>query len=469
MGRVRLSILVLCQVKGEHQLPSIHHQTGRRVLPGLHAQVWSNSPADRHLQHACGLTKFQKELRANHPFFQYLSLDPPTTMEELYRRVDKFSTLEDNIRAASQTVMITAQNTKSAAKGPSEQKRSQDKSQKLPDGQPKKKKDPPQFTALNIGYDRLLPLIRDLPDFKWPPPIRAGPDQCNRSLRCDYHRDHDHETNQCQSLRFMVERLIRAGHLRRYLRGPTQGAVVAPTADRAIAEIEHASEPRPTINFILGGPTDSQYQSKKQWRRILRAPSIRARVNTISNRGDVLAVMPMDGPLSLPPINPTRIITPHYNALVLTVCINGFDVHRVLVDPGSATDLLHLPTLKQMKVPVDHLHSAGRILSGFNGATTLSVGDITFSVKAGPVTQQVLFSVVEDLSPYNAILGRAWLHAMKAVSSTYHQTISYLTESGQVDLQGSQLAARQCYQLSPRERTQADISEEASLANQPPQ
>ena len=244
---------------------------------------------------------------------------------------------------------------------------------------------------------------------------------------------------------------------------------MAPTADRAIAEIEHASEPRPTINFILGGPTDSQYQSKKQRRRILREASVRARVNSISNRGDVPAVMSVDGPISLPPINPTRVITPHYDALVLTVCINGFDVHRVLVDPGSAADLLHLPTLKQMKVPVVHLHSAGRILSSFNGATTLSVGDITFSVKAGPVTQQVLFSVVEDLGPYNAILGRAWLHSMKAVPSTYHQTISYLTESGQVDLQGSQLAARQCYQLSLRECTQVDISGEAALTDQPPQ
>ena len=83
-----------------------------------------------------------------------------------------------------------------------------------------------------------------------------------------------------------------------------------------------------------------------------------------------------------------------------------------------------------MKVPLDHLSSAGRILSGFNGATTLTVGNSVLSVKAGPVTQQVLFSVVEDLEPYNAIVGRAWLHAMKAVPSTYHQTISYLTVSG---------------------------------------
>ena len=232
----------------------------------------------------------------------------------------------------------------------------------------------------------------------------------------------------------MVERLIRASHLRRYLREPTRGAAAATIAGGAVTEIEHAPGSRLTINFILGGPGDSQYKSKKQRRRMLRTASVRTRVNTISDRGDVRAVLPVDDPISFPPINPTRVITPHYDALVLTVCINSFDVHRVFVDPGSAVDLLHLPTFKQMGVPIDHLHSTGRVLSGFNGATTLLVGDIAFSIKAGLVTQQVLFSVIGDLGPYNAILSRAWLHAMKAVPSTYHQTISYLTESEQVDL-----------------------------------
>ena len=142
-------------------------------------------------------------------------------------------------------------------------------------------------------------------------------------------------------------------------------------------------------------------------------------------------------------------------------------MHGILVDPGSAADLLHLPTFKQMKVPLDHLSSAGRILSGFNGATTLTVGDIVLSVKAGQVTQQVLFLVVEDLGPYNDIVGRAWLHAMKAVPSTYHQTINYLTASEQVDLQGSQLAYLQCYQLSVHEREKDETSNSSPLEIQP--
>ena len=59
---------------------------------------------------------------------------------------------------------------------------------------------------------------------------------------------------------------------------------------------------------------------------------------------------PIDDPISFPPINLNRVIVPHYDALVLTLCINGFDVHRVLVDPSSAIDLLQLPAFRQMKL-----------------------------------------------------------------------------------------------------------------------
>ena len=44
-------------------------------------------------------------------------------------------------------------------------------------------------------------------------------------------------------------------------------------------------------------------------------------------------------------------------------------------------------------------------------------------------------------------MGRVWLYKMKVIPSTYYEMVSYLTEVGQVDLLGSQLVARQCYQV----------------------
>ena len=87
----------------------------------------------------------------------------------------------------------------------------------------------------------------------------------------------------------------------------------------------------------------------------------------------------------------------HYDALVLTLCISGFDVHRVLVDPGSTTDLLQLPEFEQMKFSLGMLNSARRILFNFNGATTTTLGDVALPVKVELVTQLILLSIIEDL------------------------------------------------------------------------
>ena len=97
---------------------------------------------------------------------------------------------------------------------------------------------------------------------------------------------------------------------------------------------------------------------------------------------------------------------------------------------------------KQMRLLPTALENPRRILSGFNGVTTTSLGDIVLPVQVGPITQNVQFSIVDDLSPFNAIMGCTWLHSIKVIPSTYHQMVSYLTADEQIDFFGSQLVAR---------------------------
>ena len=128
--------------------------------------------------------------------------------------------------------------------------------------------------------------------------------------------------------------------------------------------------------------------------------------------------------------------------------MRDFDVRRILVDPGSSADLLQASVISHMGRNLIGLENPGRILSGFNGAATTSLGDIVLPVQAGPVTLNVQFSVVQDLSLFNVILGCTWLHYMKVIPSTYHQMVSFLTEDWKIDLYRNQLAARQCYQIA---------------------
>ena len=84
-------------------------------------------------------------------------------------------------------------------------------------------------------------------------------------------------------------------------------------------------------------------------------------MNTIHVPDSSRAIQPIDDLIFFPPVNPSRVITPHHDALVLTLCINDFDVHKVLVDPGNTADLLQLPALRQMNISFDRLSSTGRI------------------------------------------------------------------------------------------------------------
>ena len=56
----------------------------------------------------------------------------------------------------------------------------------------------------------------------------------------------------------------------------------------------------------------------------------------------------------------------------------------------------------------------------------------------------VTFIVVDSFSPYMAILGRPWIHAMGAIPLTLHMKVKFRMEQGVAIVRGNQKVARQC-------------------------
>nr|CAN73655.1 hypothetical protein VITISV_002495 [Vitis vinifera] len=239
---------------------------------------------------------------------------------------------------------------------------------------------------------------------------------------CVFLKEHGHTTETCRCLHYLVEKLIKAGHLKQYLRSDAGG--------RDASQNHNSRAPR---------------ASAATKAKLLRAASIRERINSIRPGLTGGGPRPINGTIIFPPVDPTRTLQPHRDALILSLEIGDFDVRRILVDPGSSTDLVQASVVSHMGHSLTGLENPGRILSGFNGSSTTSLGDIVLQIQAGPITLNVQFSVVQELSPFNIILGRTCLHYMKVIPSTYHKMVSFLTNDGQIDLYGSQLAARQCY------------------------
>ena len=71
-------------------------------------------------------------------------------------------------------------------------------------------------------------------------------------------------------------------------------------------------------------------------------------------------------------------------------------------------------------------------------------GQISLPIMNERKEVMVNFIVVNAFSPYTAILGRTWIHAMGVVPSTLHMKVKFPTEVGVAVVRKDQQVARQC-------------------------
>ena len=104
-----------------------------------------------------------------------------------------------------------------------------------------------------------------------------------------------------------------------------------------------------------------------------------------------------------------RLHHPHDDALVVSVRVGDYNVHRILVDNGSLADILYYPAFQQMGINRARLIPTNASLVGFGGTRLLPLGATTLSMTVGDysrqITKDVTFLVVDYSSAYNGILG----------------------------------------------------------------
>ncbi|KAH7861485.1 hypothetical protein Vadar_026760 [Vaccinium darrowii] len=105
--------------------------------------------------------------------------------------------------------------------------------------------------------------------------------------------------------------------------------------------------------------------------------------------------------------------------------LDGILVNRILVDNGSAANLMpHFMLVKLGKGDQDLLPSSASI-SDFAGGITTAQGIIIMNLQVGTKTLTTPFFVVNSRSSYNLLLGRDWIHVCMAVPSTLHQCLIF--------------------------------------------
>ncbi|RVW62167.1 hypothetical protein CK203_062585 [Vitis vinifera] len=178
---------------------------------------------------------FKRSICPGTPFFESLTKKPPATMDDLFRRVNKYSMLEDDVRAAIQQVLVAGQTSRSGAERSAKLSNRPRPSDRRQEGS--SRPEMPPLTPLSISYEKFLSMIRDMSDFRWPRPLGTDPSKRDHSKRCAFHKEHGHTTETCRCLHYLVERLIKAGHLKQYLRSDAGG--------RDASQNHNSGAPRP--------------------------------------------------------------------------------------------------------------------------------------------------------------------------------------------------------------------------------
>ena len=127
-----------------------------------------------------------------------------------------------------------------------------------------------------------------------------------------------------------------------------------------------------------------------------------------------------------------RLHHPHDDALVASLRVANYNMHWVLVDNGSLTDILYYSTFQQMRIDREQPVPINAPLIGFEGTRVFPLGAATLLVIVDDYPQQITmditFLMVDCSSAYNTILERPTLNSWKAVTSTYHLMIKFPTD-----------------------------------------
>jgi hypothetical protein len=441
-------------------------------------------------------------LRKDGPLMAELALKPPKDLHAFMVKMDRYINQEETLRALLDNSQQQQQ--------PSTEKPKKKKNPELvqdagPAEYKKAKKNfgDYKWTPLNTSITEVLMELKKDPNYQGPRPIPKNPPPHLAHKYCAFHDSRGHLTEQCISLRQLIEKYIENGKLVRFLanernqqeqdhyprqmrekdrdnrrnyqprqeerRGRSRDP--APRPQRDLRRERSRSGPRraqqgniPIIHTIsggFGGGGETNSARKAYARQLDDFEVYSVQKPPKSRKYNPLVIGFSDDDYA-------GVSLPHTDALVVTLTIANYQTRRILIDTGSSADILFKSAFDQMGVPSEKLIPVSCQLQGFAGERVLPLGSIELPVTAGTYPRQkvimVKFLIVDKISAYNAIIGRTALNDFRAVTSTSHLSMKFPTEEGIGEVKGDQKEARRCYNLSlkdaPRQHSRGEKTKE---------
>ncbi|XP_021751222.1 uncharacterized protein LOC110716878 [Chenopodium quinoa] len=227
-----------------------------------------------------------------------------------------------------------------------------------------------------------------------PTPMKGDPSKRNQGKHCHFHDDVGNETNECISLKRLLDQLAEKGDMDSYVKKPK------------------GKQPRQTESGETSGTS---------------FPEV---IISEKDSGGVRQ--------------------PHDDPMVIECKVANQRVGRILIDTGSSSDLISHKCLTKLKYRPESIQPVSHPLVGFGGGVIHPIGQVDLPVRLGERGEGrhmvIYFLVVEELTAYNMILGRPTLNDSKAVIILSFMLLKSEKDEKTVGpIRGDQRMARECY------------------------
>lgn len=370
-------------------------------------------------------------VREGTKFWEKLQEQTPGTLSELHRVAEPFKRVEKSLADLKKNAGSGSNGGKGKGvkrrdsrsprrrqdRSPSPRRRDRDPSRRSPP-RARPARDEDKFVPLVASVDHIYAVTTNKGMFTKPPAMGAQ-GTWNTAKYCDFHEQKGHDTADCWQHKEQIDRLIREGKLTewavREVKKHQGNSGKSGLGYHAVPHAGQNAEPRKereergnSIHVIIGGPHiggDSNKARERYAREAKERPL--TNVHHLQERPPKL-FKGEDTNLMFTEEDAKWVHHPHSDALVVRVRIGSQNIYRVLVDNGSAVNVLMYDVYKKMGyVDKDLIPTVGH-LYGFTGASVSVKGLIRLPITLGDepcITTQVAdFMVVDQPSAYNAIV-----------------------------------------------------------------
>jgi len=128
----------------------------------------------------------------------------------------------------------------------------------------------------------------------------------------------------------------------------------------------------------------------------------------------------------------------HNDPLHITIDAKGKRILMVLIDYGSSLNLCPLKTASCLGLSIEDFLSTDQHVRAYGNSRREVLGIVTLELTIRPMIKKVEFQVL-NISCFNMLLGRSWIHDTKVVPSSLYQKIWFPHEEAIVTIYGDTL------------------------------